>query len=206
MKNLICISLIILCLQASLNAGDSVKSNHFDNMKRQLKEAGCIQIEFISSLESSVFDTIDSTPGIAVISQDGRYNIQLGNNLYLYDLEKSYSYSQGSNQVIIEEVADPEMVGKEISFIKNLDDLYVSQQFIINRVYKLSKINRNDTSDTPDSIIIYLSENNYFDSLSYYDVNEDLNYIYFISQKISDTCDNSLFIPVFPDSVEKVRF
>ncbi|MFH2048721.1 MAG: hypothetical protein ABIJ12_04670 [bacterium] len=206
MKKLISISLVILCLQVTLYAGDSVKSDHFDNLKKQLKEARCIQIEFISSFESSVFDTTDSTKGIAVISQDGRYNIQLGNDLYLYDLEKSYSYSQGSNQVIIEEVADPEMVGKEISFIKNLDDLYVSQQFIKNRIYKLTKKTRNDTSDTPDSLIIYLSENKFFDSLSYYDINEDLNYIYFISQKISDTCDNSLFIPIFPDSVEKVRF
>lgn len=206
MKKIISIVLVILILQFALYAGEPKSSNLFFNLKNQLKEAGCIQIEFISSLESKVFDTIDSVIGFAVISHDGRYNIQLGEDLYLYDLQKSYSFSKGSNQVIIEDISDPEMVGKELSFIKNLDDIYISEQVNKNSIYRLTKTAGDDTSDTPDSLIIYISDKNYFDSLSYYDNNEDLNYIYFINQKISDTCDNSLFVPEFPDSVEKVHF
>jgi len=204
MKNIISISLFILILQVTLSAGET---NHFTDLKRQLNEAGCINLEFISSLESSVFDTVDSTYGMAVISGDGCYNIRLGNDIYLYDHDKSYSYSEGANQVIIEDVDDPEMMGKELSFIKNLDELYTTNQIKKNRIYMLSKIEKEgEISDIPDSMIMYISDNNHFDSLSYYDINEDLNKIYFISQIISDTCDNSLFIPNFPDSAERVRF
>ncbi len=207
MKNIISTSLLILFLLSSLVADESQNIDHFTELKQQLKDAGCVSIELISVFESSVFDTIDSTDGLAIISRDGRYSIRLGTDLYLYDLQKSYSYSEGTNQVIIEDVADPEMLGKEISFVKNIDELYTTKTLKKNKIYKLIRIDRDDKfSDTPDSMLIYISNNNRFDSLSFYDINEDLNFIYFINQEISDTCEDSYFIPDFPDSVEKVRF
>ena len=207
MKNIISTSLLILFLLSSLVADESQNIDHFTELKQQLKDTGCVSIELISVFESSVFDTIDSTDGLAIISRDGRYSIRLGTDLYLYDLQKSYSYSEGTNQVIIEDVADPEMLGKEISFVKNIDELYTTKTLKKNKIYKLIRIDRDDKfSDTPDSMLIYISNNNRFDSLSFYDINEDLNFIYFINQEISDTCEDSYFIPDFPDSVEKVRF
>jgi len=207
MKNIISTSLLILFLLSSLVADESQIENKFSEIKQQMNKAGCISIELISVLESSVFDSIDSTNGTAVISRDGRYNIQLGTDIYLYDLQKSYSYSEGTNQVIIEDVADPEMMGREISFIKNLDELYITKALENNKIYRLTLIDLDDKiSDIPDSMIIYISNNKHFDSLSFFDHNEDLNLIYFINQEISDTCKDSYFIPDFPDSVEKVRF
>ena len=204
MKKILGIFIFIIFLHATVEADNL---NNFHDLKQQLKEAGCIQIEFISSLESSVFDTVDSTMGLAVLSSDGRYNIQLGDELYLYDLQKSYSFSEGSNQVIIEDVDDPKMVGRELSFIKDLDELYITTNTLDKNIYKLNINNSiDDNIDVPDSMIIFISSNNHFDSLSFYDLNEDLNHIYFINQIISDTCHNSKFIPEFPDSVERVRF
>lgn len=207
MKNIISMSLLILFTLSSLLADESLSKNHFTELKNNIKKAGCISIELISVLKSSVFETIDTTNGTVVISRDGRYSIQLGTDLYLYDLEKSYSYSEGTNQVIIEDVTDPEMVGKEISFIKNLDELYITETVKNNKIYLLTRIEKDEVlSDTPDSMIIYISNNNHFDSLSYFDINDDLNFIYFLNQEISDTCDESYFLPEFPDSVEKIRF
>ncbi len=207
MKNIISIFVLILFLLSSLIADDLLTQDSFTELKSDLKSAGCIQIKFISVLESDVFDTIDSTMGDAIISKDGRYRIMLGTDLYLYDLQKSYSYSEETNQVIIEKVDDPEMVGNEISFIRNIDDLYNTIRTLDKNIFKLIRIrNDNDFSDIPDSMMIFISNNDHFDSLSFYDASDDLNYIYFINQDITDSCDNLNFIPEFPDSVERVRF
>ena len=87
----------LLILSHSVGGADS-----FDRIKADLANSDCSRFEFISILESSIFDVVDSTEGEAYIAADGRYHIKLAGDRFLFDGVHLYNYSEENNQVLIE--------------------------------------------------------------------------------------------------------
>lgn len=193
-------SLLGIILAASMASGDS-----FDEIKADLANAVCVKFEFISILESSIFDDVDSSFGEAVLAADSRYRIAVNNDLYLFDLKKMYSYSADNNQVVVETPGSNNPIGEEIGYITHLDDFFESKIIDVNREYHLTKkIGRH--SGIPDSLVIFIdSSNSRLDQIVYYDLNDDLCRIVIINQATAKTCDMAVFEASFPDSVEKIE-
>ncbi len=103
MKKLIIILLIIFPLQMTF-------ADTFSEIKKKLKKATCMHFEFISIIESDIFETVDSTYGNAQMAKDGRYNIALGTDVYAYDLKRYFTYVPDNNQLIIEKGTAAQMM------------------------------------------------------------------------------------------------
>ncbi|NOY88641.1 MAG: hypothetical protein GXO93_04515 [FCB group bacterium] len=198
MKKIFVIVIIII-----FTIGQVVLADSFQKLKDKLNRKGCFYFEFINLIESDIFDQVDTTYGSAFFASDGRYNIKMGDEQYLYDLKKTYEYSRSNNQVIIE---DPDSSGlDEMIFLTKLDKIY--KTFIIksNKKYRLLK--KSDISgDYPDSMIVIIDKEKVkLKQIDYFDVNDELNKIIFLKQKYNLPCDHNLFEPQFPDSVERVK-
>ena len=115
--------MLLLCLAAYAT---SARGDSFDQIKQSMAEAGCNLFEFLSIVESDIFDVVDTTVGRAVIARDGRYSIEIGTDHYLYDLEFLYNYSRVHNQVTVERPNPDLILGEEVSFITRLDEFYRS--------------------------------------------------------------------------------
>lgn len=185
--------------------GISVAADRFSGIKEQLAQAACTHFEFVSIIESEIFDATDSATGTAYIARDGRFNVTLGEDRYLFDLSLMYSYSAENNQVVIEKVSDKEEVSREISFITRLDDLYETHTILPDISYRLLK-KPGEKSDIPDSVTVFIAKDKLkLERLEYFDINEERNVIVIRKQETKKDCDNKQFEPAFPDSVEKVR-
>ncbi len=196
MNNVITIALIFL-LAAPITA------DNFDKVKNDLKQDGCFKFEFLNTIESEYFDVIDSIYGLAYIASDGKYHIKIGEEIYIGGVEKYYSYIPENNQVIIENRDSSQF--DEISFIINLDKFYNSTTIEKNLKYSLVR-KSGIAGDFPDSLIVTIdSKKNRMKEIEYLDINDELNRIIFLNQEFFETCDDSQFVPVFPDSVEKVK-
>ncbi|HUV30465.1 MAG TPA: outer membrane lipoprotein carrier protein LolA [Acidobacteriota bacterium] len=180
-------------------------ADRFDAIKARLAEAGCVTLEFLSILESEIFDETDTIAGEAVVSADGRYVVDLGGDRYLYDLTSLYSYSAENNQVTIESVRGGGASGREISFITRLDQYYETRVISSGRAYRLIRLSP-DMQNIPDSLVLTIRpDSSVLDEIQYFDVNEELNRIVFLRLETGTSCPDSLFKPAYPDSVEKVR-
>jgi hypothetical protein len=183
-----------------LSAADS-----FEKIKASMAEAACNRFEFLSIIESDVFDSVDTTAGNAYIARDGRYSIEIGTDRYLYDLEFLYSYSQTHAQATIEK-ADPHVaLSEEVSYITRLDEFY--RTFVVRRnsEYRLVKID-STIRTMPDSMQLVLNRDGTgLTRIEYFDSNEDLNRIVFLSHEVLRECDEAVFEAVFPDSVETIK-
>ncbi len=200
MKQFVIICLGVLTAVATSSAGDN-----FTAIKERLKKAACVHFDFVSIIDSDVFDTSDSTLGSADIAQDGRFNVTIGTDQYLYDLTHLYTYSQSADQVVIEEPQQDVFTGSEIAFVTRLDDYFKTITIKIAARYMLVKTDP-DEVDLPDTLGVHLDENGErIEELQFLDINGDLNTIVINKQTTSDSCRASLFVPDFPDSVERVR-
>jgi outer membrane lipoprotein-sorting protein len=180
-------------------------TDRFDQVKADLAEAVCTRFEFRSIVESNVFDQVDSLDGTAYLAHDGRFNITLGPDQYLFDGDNLYSYSAENNQVVIEQVDDTEMVSREISFITKLDKFYNTQSIKPDSLYRLLKKD-GVKGDIPDSITVSVSRRALrLERLEYYDVNDERTVIVILSQQPDTVCSNREFQPDFPDSVERLK-
>jgi outer membrane lipoprotein-sorting protein len=180
-------------------------ADRFDQVKAKLAEAACTRFEFRSIVESNVFDQVDSLDGTAYLAHDGRFNITLGPDRYLFDGNNLYSYSAENNQVVIEQVDDTEMVSREISFITKLDKFYNTQSIKPDSLYRLLKKD-GVKGDIPDSITVSVSRRALrLERLEYYDVNDERTVIVILSQQPDTVCSNREFQPDFPDSVERLK-
>lgn len=183
----------------------SATADRFDTIKEQLAQAACTRFEFVSIIESEIFDATDSATGTAYISRDGRFNVTLGEDRYLFDLRFLYSYSAENNQVVIEKVSDKEGVSREISFITHLDELYETHTIRPGKSYRLLK-KPGEKSDIPDSVTIFIAPDSLqLERLEYLDINEERNVIVILKQQTGKDCDEKRFKPAFPDSVERIR-
>jgi len=180
-------------------------ADSFDTIKQRFADAGCVNLSFLSIVESDIFESIDTVHASATISADNRYVINLGNDQYLYDRVHLYSYSQENNQVTIERAKENGAPGQEISFIMHLDELYIVDPLTPGEKYRLVK-RKSGYDNVPDSLIVAVRpDTTLLNWIEYYDVNGELNRIVLLEHTTSETCPDSLFVPAYPDSVERVR-
>ena len=199
MRKLLLYLLLTAVLLPGIVAGDS-----FDKLKEKLAGGECVRFDFLSIIESDIFERVDSTPGTAYIADDGRYLVLLGEDEYLYDLELLYSYSKINNQVTIEQIDSRS--GEEVVFVTRLDSFYSSTAVKKDFEYRLVKKDSVFESNIPDSMLLYMDpEKLALLEIKYFDINDELNRIVFLEQEIVKTCNENRFIPQFPDSVEQIK-
>ncbi|UCD64582.1 MAG: outer membrane lipoprotein carrier protein LolA [Candidatus Zixiibacteriota bacterium] len=180
-------------------------SDSFELIKEKLGAEGCSYYEFISIVESDVFDDADTASGFACLASDGRYNVKVADEQYVYDLAYLYTYSASSNQVIIETPDSGAVAGEELSFITRLDDVYTTTAVTAGKRYHLVR-QPDAVGDYPDSLDVLIdAQNLLLKQIRYFDVNGDLNIILFTVQDYGLPCADSLFRLMAPDSVETVR-
>ena len=168
----------------------------------RMAQAECCSYEFISILESDVFESIDSTVGTALIGADDRYDIRLGPDRYLRTEEFLYSYSGENEQVTVEQVGLSATPDETIRFITQLDRYYLIQP--TDGKYELT-IKPGDESGLPQMIILTLSEAGELDHLEYVDDNGDTNRIVIVKSDFQSECDSTAFVPDFPDTTEIIK-
>ena len=195
----------IVALGITASAADLCAEESFDKIKSQLAQSGCVRLEFLNTIESEIFDQVDSTFGSAWLSQDGRYLVEIGQDKYLYDRHHLYSYSYENNQVTVETVDENGSGNSGVDFVTHLDDYYQSSVMIPDRKYHLV-LKREIDGDMPDSLDVFIDADKLtLERLEFFDINEELNRLYISRQESSDACDSTLFVPSFPDSVDTVR-
>lgn len=193
---------ILLCL---LLIGPAVRADSFDSVKEKLARSGCHYFEFYSIIESAIFGQGDTVLGMAHVAADGRYNITIAGDHYVFDLKRTYTYSESTGQVIIETVDPSASVGEEISFILRLDETYHAAWDSVEHAYRLQKREESATV-YPDSLRVKINaQRDELKQLEYFDVNEELNRIEFLKYDYQPDCDSSLFRPSYPDSTEVIR-
>ncbi|KAA3636876.1 MAG: hypothetical protein DWP97_01860 [Calditrichaeota bacterium] len=189
---------IILCCFIS-----SAKADNFDKLKVKLSKTPCISFELLSVIESDIFESVDTTYSEAIISMDGRYSIKAGDEEYNFDRNLYYTYSKSNNQVILEKSYSE--ANDNVIFLTKLDELYKSYILTPDLKYKLVKVDSIE-SDSPDSLIIELQKKKAeLKQIQFYDINEDLNRLIFLKQNYLNKCSDSIFTPVYPDSVDVVK-
>ncbi len=177
----------------------------FDRIKSRLAGAGCVRLEFVSIIESEIFDLVDSTSGTACLASDGRYHVTLGPDSYLYDGRLLYSFSYENNQVLIETVGDTTDYGREITFVTRLDEFYETFSLPTRERYRLL-LRPGIAGDLPDSMTVVISgDPPTIRRLEYYDINDEFNCIELLNQQLDATCADDDFTPAFPDSAETVK-
>ncbi len=198
-------NVLVQSLTAVFLIGLTASADSFDRIKSELASPGCRKIEFLNTVNSQIFDVVDSTYGTALLSSDGRYNISIGPNQYVCDLKHVYSYSEDNNQVVIEAADSATYSDDELSFVLKLDDLYTTKVLKPNLLYRLTRKGDSE-GDFPDSMVITIdSDKLLLKKIEYYDVNDELNTITLIKQDYHAVCKQEEFEPNFPDSVERVR-
>ena len=199
------LSVIVVVLACALSAGVVSETDPLEQIKATMAGSACCRFEFISILESTVFDSVDSTLGSALIATDGRYHIVIGPDEYLKTTEYFYSYAGEQNQVTVEKAGTGTGADEAISFITRLDDYYSTRVISPGHCYFL--VRRDTTlSSMPDSLTMYLTGRpRRLDRLEYFDLNEDLNRIVFLASEYQGECDRQALTPQFPDSAEVIK-
>ncbi len=168
----------------------------------EMAAADCCRFEFISILESEVFDTVDSTTGTAMIASDSRYRISLGPDVYLRTDELLYSYSGENEQVTVERVGGSSARDETIRFITQLDNYYriqwVTDKYMLNR-------KANSDSNLPKMILLTLNDAGGLGRLFYIDDNGDTNWIVISESSFQPECDSAAFAPDFPETTELIK-
>jgi len=188
-----------------LLTGPTGAADRYQRLKRSLSKADCLTLEFLSILESDIFNTTDTARGRAAIARDGRFHVWLDGDEYLYDNDLLYSYSARNAQVSIERPASREEFVRGVTFITHLDEYYKSDILRPGEAYHLTK-KENVYGNLPDSLDVFLLPDTLaLDRIDYYDINDELNRLVIVRQRTTTHCLDSVFLPVFPDSAERVR-
>jgi len=201
------ITIISLVLAGALAVTGGATGDRFAALKKQMSDAACCRFEFLSIVESQVFDAVDTTRGSALIARDGRYRIEIGHDMYLNDGHYLYSYSRPNNQVTVE-VVNPDVIPTdEISFVTRLDEFYSTRKLTQDSLYRLSLLDSSYTSlpDSMDAVVTIVSGSARLKSLKYRDLNDDKNEVVFTGQFFSSSCGTDAFLADFTDSVEVIK-
>ena len=193
------LSMLLACFGLSNNLADD---DPLQVLMDRMAAADCCRFEFISILESDVFETVDSTAGTALISAGDRYDITLGPDRYLRTDEFLYSYSGENEQVTLEQVESSIVPEETIRFITQLDRHYLIHP--VSDKYSLVRKPEID-SNLPLMIVLTLTEAGELGRLEYIDDNGDTNQIVIIEASYQPECDSTAFAPQFPDSTEFIK-
>ena len=194
-------SLLILALLC-LTTITAFSADRFSQVKNRIDSAAVVRFEVLITIESKIFNDIDSLPGLIILAEDGRYRAELNNDIYFNDGITNWEYSAENNQVTKRELLEGEEIGNQLSFFKNLDSFYKTSIIEQGLIYKLIKIDGSDEA-LPDSLTVKLdkTESKIF-KIEYFDINDDLNSVYMLKENYEDKIEEDLFIFDLPDSVE----
>lgn len=185
--------------------GLSDESDVLDDIRARFAAADCCRFEFMSIVHSDVFDSVDSTAGSAYIAADGRYSVSIGEDQYVYDGDLMYSYSGPNDQVTVERVASQDAYIAQVSFITRLDEFYRIEPLRKNHEYSLYRTDSTQTG-LPDSMTVWVGESpQRLDRIEYYDINEDLNVIEFISDQTLQECASDSLVAKFPATADVIK-
>jgi outer membrane lipoprotein-sorting protein len=177
-------------------------ADKFETIKNKLELSTLVHLEVIITVESKIFNDIDSTYGDIYFATDGRYLARIGDDLYLNDSLYQWEYVSENNQVMRRSLKNNGRSDNHLVFYKNLDAYYRTKTISPDYQYRLYKSNKSDDA-LPDSMTIFLEkENSRISRFEYYDLNEDLNKIYIVTESYSDKIPNYLFDMDIPDSAE----
>jgi hypothetical protein len=199
------IRLLLPVATICLLAGSSLaQKDSFEQIKAAMAGAACCHFEFISIIESEVFESVDSTNCSAMLAADGRYFMRIGSDEYLRTSDRLYSYSRDENQVTVEMFDTAGMTDETVSFITRFDKYYRTMPRKPGREYFLVKLD--SAGSLPDSVTVLVSgKKPQLESLAYRSDNADFNRIVFLSRENQATCDERLLTPHFPDTVEVIE-
>jgi len=194
--------LLSLPIHFALSANSADK---FDSIKSKIELSALVHVEVIIAIESEIFNAIDSTIGDIYIAGDGRYSARLGDDLYLNDGLYQWEYIAENNQVARQLIKDNDQSEGLLAFYKNLDNYYQTRTISSDYQYQLYRLNESDDA-LPDSMTVFLaSEDSRISRIEYFDLNDDLNKIYFMAESFSDKIPDHLFDIDFPDSAEIIN-
>lgn len=183
----------------------AVAQDRFDSVKSRLARAHCLKLEFTNILESDVFDTVDTTKGTALMSQDGHYRIHLGRDWYVYNGKKLYSYSHDNDQVTVEKFEAEQARVDELSFLTRLDEYYKTTILTANSRYHLTRVD-GENRNIPDSLIVTLDKKRQMiRTIEYVDDSGEQNLITITKHSMNANCKPSNFTPRIPKSADIVR-
>lgn len=195
----------ILAFCAVVALGGVARPDPFDDLKGTLRSAVCISVDFLSIVSSDVFESTDSTIGSAYLANDGRYEVGLGPDQYVFDGQLLYSISTENNQVVIDSADSADALATEVSFLARLDDYYTTRILESNRQYLLTRLT-GAPAEVPDTLHVWLkSRGTELERLAYRDANGDPVTIEIRKLRTSPACDNRRFIPDLPPTMERIR-
>ncbi len=180
----------------------SFSADKFSIIKNRLDSSAVVQLGVLITVESKVFDDIDSAYGQIILAEDGRYRAEINGDIYLNDGNSNWEYSAENNQATQKIIRAGEIPDDRLAFFKDIDSFYNTSVVKKDFIYRLTKL---DTADTalPDSMTVFLDENRLqISKIEYYDLNDDLNCIYIIEESYEDKIRKDLFELSLPDSVE----
>lgn len=180
-------------------------ADRFETIKKDLAASKCTYFSFLSTIESSVFDQVDSAQGYAYIEDDGKYHVQVGSDEYIYDRHHLYTWSKANNQVTVETADDGGAGTDQVSFVTRLDEFFSTKPVKKGEEYRLIR-KPGKSRNLPDTMLVYLdSAAPRISEIEYRDINGEINRLHFTDQQTSLDCDSSRFLPNFPDSVEVIK-
>ncbi|RKX24595.1 MAG: hypothetical protein DRP45_07855 [Candidatus Zixiibacteriota bacterium] len=197
---------LLLCqeIHSGEDCSDVIGEDNFDLIKESLSEADCCRFDFLSIIESDVFETVDTTTGSAYLADDGRYSVTVGPDSYYNTGSRLYCYSRLNNQVTVER-ADSGLVQGNISFVTRLDEYYETSIIDVNKEYQLSRITHDKMGIAETLTVVIDCERHRLSELRFLDHNAELNRIVILNQETDSECDEQMLAPDYPDSVEVVE-
>ncbi len=191
---------LLLWLAVSADAADK-----FDAVKAKLAESECIEIEFLSVLESDIFDRTDTAKGTAYLAKDGRFLVTIGEDKFLRTDDQLFSYSKANNQVIIEDIDSTRAVSSEVAYIRKLDDWFKTRILRPDREYFLVRTGPKGSA-IPDSMTVTIDPKQMrISRIAYFDINDELVTIVLLKESHHATCAEQEFQPSFPKSADRVK-
>ncbi len=195
----------LLFLLCCLALGAGVRADGFQSIKDRFAAAPCVSIDFLSILHSEVFASVDTQNCSAYLARDGRYLVAIGTDVYLCDNHLQYSYSASNNQVVEQKADSSAGEARQLAYITRLDELYKTTILESDKVYKLTRREKSAGS-LPDSMTVTIDKSKgRIVRIDYFDINDERVSIVLLGESVLKTCDDSKFVPNFPDSVETVK-
>jgi outer membrane lipoprotein-sorting protein len=202
-------SILIRCLAvasaALIVSSESGKCDTFDFIKAKLRQSSCTEIQFLSIVSSTIFESVDTARGNAVFDSENRYRITLGQDEYIFNGTELYSFSASNQQATVERVDTGGQFGAEVSFVTRLDEIYKTHILRPDSSYRLVK-KAQGYAGVPDSLVVTIDRKlKQIARIEYLDANEEPTTIVFQGVQYEKVCDPKEFVPRFPDSVKVIR-
>ncbi len=183
-------------------ATGAFSADKFSIIKNKIDSAAVVHLNVLITIESKVFNDIDSAFGEIILAEDGRYRAEINSDIYLNDGKHYWEYSAENNQATRRIIKEGEVSDNRLAFFKDIDSFYKTSIVKQDIIYRLIKLDSADEALT-DCLTVFLKENGLqISKIEYYDLNDDLNCIYIMEESHEDRIKKELFELSLPDSAE----